>query len=295
MDVGVVVPQGWTGEYSGRDAASAWARSVAVADQAERLGFESVWLFDHLHPAQLSDELTFEAFSVLAALAAVTERVRLGHIVACASYRNPALTAKMISTIDVISGGRTELGLGAGWYQGEYTAYGYDFPPIRERLGLLADSLEIATRMLDPGRATYEGQHASVREAINLPRGSQEPRIPIIVGGNGPKVTWRLAARYADELNLDGLTPDQTRDAMPIIRSRCEEIGRDPDDLRVSVFMWWGNAPPAGPERVRWLVDYRDLRVSRVMVSVMEAADSDESLEKLAEDTVAAGLRLHRR
>ena len=133
LDVGVVVPQGWTGEYRGLGAAEAWARTVAIAKEADVLGFESLWLFDHLH-AEAGPGLTFEAFSSLAALAALTQRARLGHIVICAGYRNPALAAKTIATIDVISGGRAELGIGAGWYAEEHLAYGYRFPPARERL-----------------------------------------------------------------------------------------------------------------------------------------------------------------
>jgi F420-dependent oxidoreductase-like protein len=289
MDVGIVVPQGWTGEYRGWDPAAAWDRSVAIATSAERLGFESIWLFDHLHAEDPPDDMTFEAFTSLSALAAVTRRVRLGHIVACAGYRNPALVAKMISTLDVISGGRAELGIGAGWYEGEHLAYGYRFQPARERLALLADTLAVVARMLAPGRATFEGRHAVVRGAINEPRGLQEPRIPLIVGGNGPTVTWRLAARHADELNLDGPTPDDIRKAMPVIRARCEEVGRPPDSLRVSVFLWWGNAPPAGPERVRWLREYREAGVSRVMASVFEAVTSDDALVRLADDVAAAG------
>lgn len=292
MDVGVVIPQGWTGEYRDRGAAEAWACSVAIAQRVEELGFESVWLFDHFHPEEAVEALVFEGFSALAALAVVTRRVRMGHIVACAGYRNPALTAKMISTIDVISGGRVELGLGAGWHRGEHEAYGFGYPSLRERQERLADSLEIARRLLETGRATYEGRHARVEGALDLPRGLQEPRIPIIVGGNGPEVTWRLAARFADELNLDGPTPETLSAALPVIRSRCTEVGRDPADLRVSAFMWWGNAPAAGPDRVGWLQAFRDLGLARVMVAVMDAVDSDEPLERLAQDVTAAGLSL---
>ena len=291
MDVGIVVPQGWTGEYEGMGAAEAWERSVAIAREADALGFESLWLFDHLH-AEAGPGMTFEAFTALAALAALTERARLGHIVTCVGYRNPALAAKAIATLDVISGGRAELGLGAGWYAQEYAAFGYRFPPARERLGLLEDSLEIARRMLGPGPSSYEGQWASIREARNEPRGLQEPRIPIIVGGNGRERTWRLAARYADELNLDGPTPEDIREAMPVIRDRCAEIGRDPESLRVSVFLWWGNAPPPGSERVAWLAGFREAGVSRVMVSVFEAVTSRDALPRLIEDVTAAGLSL---
>ena len=236
MRVGVIVPQGWVGEYNGWNASEAWARTRDVAWQADALGFESIWLFDHFHTVpRPTDEITFESFTTLAALATETRRVRLGHIVLCAAYRNAALTAKMISTLDVISGGRMELGIGAGWKRDEWQAYGYGFPETKTRLATLKDHLEVITRMLAPGRATFGGTYASVTEAINVPRGLQEPRVPVMIGVNGPNVTWRLAARFADELNLDWLTPDEVREALPVIRSRCEEIGRDPATLRLSL------------------------------------------------------------
>jgi F420-dependent oxidoreductase-like protein len=298
LKVGIIVPQGWTGEYDGWEPARAWARTVGVAQQAERLGFESAWLFDHFHTVpRPTDELTFEAFTALSALAAVTSRIRLGHIVICNGYRNPALVAKMISTMDVISGGRMELGIGAGWKRDEWQAYGYGFPETRERLAMLGDGLQVIHAMLAPGRtqhATFSGEHASVTNAINLPKGLQEPRIPIMVGGNGPNVTWRLAARHADELNLDGLSPEELREALPTIRARCEEINRDPASLRISIHAWWGADAwrEPGAERQALLRAYADLGVARIMGLLQASADTDQALASLAEDVVAAGIAL---
>jgi F420-dependent oxidoreductase-like protein len=298
MKLGVIVPQGWTGEYDGREPADAWARTVRVARAAERLGYESIWLFDHFHTVpKPTDEITFESFVALSALAAQTDRVRLGHVVICNGFRNPALTAKMAGTLDVVSGGRFELGIGAGWKRDEWNAYGYGFPDTRERLAMLADGLEVITRMLggEQGeRATYEGRHASVRDAINLPRGMQSPRIPIMVGGNGPNVTWRLAARFADELNLDGLSPQELREALPVIRRRCEEIGRDPATLRISLHAWWGDDDwrLPGDRRIAYLGQLSDMGVSRIMGLLQASATSDEPLQALAEDAHAAGVGL---
>src|SRR5207342_24297 len=208
--VGLLVPQGWKGEYDGWPAADAWARTVALAKQAEDLGFESLWVFDHFHTVpQPTDEITFESFSVVAALAALTERVRIGHMVVCTGFRNPGLTAKLSSTIDVISGGRFELGIGAGWKEDEWRAYGYGFPTIGERMAAFGDHLAVIRSMLAPGRASYDGQYAHVRNAYNVPKGLQSPRIPIIVGGNGAKVTAGYAIKYADELNYVFLGPDE--------------------------------------------------------------------------------------
>jgi F420-dependent oxidoreductase-like protein len=293
MQIGVVVPQGWTGEYAGFTPDQAWARTAAVAAQAERLGFESIWLFDHFHTVpEPTDELTFESFTALSALAALTSRVRLGHVVICSGYRSPTLVAKMAGTLDVISGGRFEIGIGAGWKEDEWRAYGYGFPPLRDRLAHLDETVQVLDRMLRPGHADFRGRFVTVADAINLPKGLQSPRIPIMIGGNGPNVTWRIAARQADELNLDGLSPDEAQAALPVIASRCEEVHRDPATLRISVHMNWPDAARAGERRREMLAAYRDLGVARVMVFLRRAAKGDEALESLAEDVRAIGLPL---
>ena len=170
MQVGLLVPQGWKGEYDGWPAADAWTRTVELAEHAEVLGFESLWVFDHFHTVpDPTDEITFEGFSVLTALAMVTRRVRLGHMVVCTGFRNPALTAKLSSTIDVISGGRFELGIGAGWKEEEWRAYGYGFPTLDERVSALGDHLEVISQMFEPGRSSYEG------DVRPCPRGDQRP------------------------------------------------------------------------------------------------------------------------
>ena len=296
MKIGAIVPQGWVGEYDGWDPLDAWRRTTAVARQAEQLGFESIWLFDHFHTIpRPTDEITFESFTSLAALAAVTERVRLGHIVICTAFRNPALTAKMISTMDTISGGRMELGIGAGWKRDEWLAYGYGFPETPERLARLGDDLGVITAMLAGDKhehATFEGRYTSVRDARNIPKPIQRPRVPIMVGGNGPNVTWRLAARHADELNLDGMEPADVVAALPVIASRCEEIGRDPASLAISVHLWSQTINQPGAARVDRLVAFREAGVSRVMGLVRASTDSDEALGSLAEDARAAGVEL---
>ena len=296
MKVGIIAPQGWIGEYDGWETPAAWRRTVRVAQQAEVLGFESVWLFDHFHTVpRPTDEITFESFTSLAALAALTSRVRLGHIVVCTAFRNPALTAKMISTMDAISGGRMELGIGAGWKRDEWQAYGYGFPETRERLARLADDLEVITRMLAPGRSThasFEGAYSHVRGAINVPKPIQQPRVPIMVGGNGPNVTWRLAARFADELNLDGLEPRELDGLLPVIHSRCEEIGRDPATLPVSIHIWHEQLAPAGRARQDQLAAYRAAGVSRVQTLLPESTISDDALASFAADARASGAEL---
>ena len=291
MKIGLTLPQGCDREYLGLDAATAWARTVEVARWAEERSFESLWVYDHMQVDPPPEEApVFEPFVELSALAMATSRARLGHLVLAAAYRNAGLTAKAISTLDVVSGGRAILGIGAGWREDEWLAYGYGFPSAGERLAILADHLEIISRMLGPGRATWNGVHAHVRDAIHEPKGLQRPRIPILVGGNGPNVTWRLAARFADELNLDALTPSQVEAALPVIASRCAEIGRDPASLAVSVHIWGEADAPPGAERRQRLRDYAGLGLSRAIVQGFAAVRDEHALDEVVEDCLAVGM-----
>ena len=291
MDIGIVVPQGWTGEYDGWRPEAAWARTVEVAKEAERLGFESIWLFDHFHTVpEPTEEITFESFTALSALAAHTSRVKLGHLVSCASYRNPALVAKMISTMDTISGGRMALGIGAGWKEDEWRAYGYGYPPMKERQKRLADALEIAARMFAGPRATFQGETASVDDAINIPQPLSRPRPRIVVGGNGRDVTWRLAVRHADELNLDNVPAEELPDARRVLDERCAEIGRDPKTLALSVHVWWEALDGVDPAPT--IEAYRSAGVDRIMTLVRGAAADVGALERFRDRAVAAGAAL---
>jgi F420-dependent oxidoreductase-like protein len=293
MQVGLMAPQGWKGEYDGWDPAEAWQRTIELAGQAEELGFESLWVFDHFHTVpEPTDEITFESFSVLSALAMVTKRVRLGHMVVCTGFRNPAHTAKLSSTIDVISGGRFELGIGAGWKKDEWLAYGYGFPPIGERMDAFGDDLEVITRMLAPGRATYEGRHAHVRNAINVPKGIQQPRIPIIVGGNGERRTAGYAIKFADELNYVFLDPDEIAQRMVDVRRRCADEGRDPATLRFSLYARDEQMRDAGQARVDLLGRYREIGLDRVVAFPTRWSPTAEAQAAFAADVRAAGIEL---
>ncbi len=206
-----------------------------VAQTAERLGFDSIWLFDHFHTYfKPVLETTFECWTSTAALARDTSRIRLGQMVTCNSYRNPALLAKMASTVDVLSHGRLDFGIGAGWYEHEYLAYGYDFPPTPgDRLRMLGEALQVITAMWTEPYASFEGSHYRVSGAINEPKGVQKPHPPIWVGGSGEKVTLKLAAKYGDATNFGGHLDDMGyyTHKYDVVRAHCEAIGRDPDTL----------------------------------------------------------------
>lgn len=293
MQVGLMVPQGWKGEYDGWDPADAWQRSVELAQHAEALGFESLWAFDHLHTVpEPTEEITFESFAMVSALAMATKRVRLGHMVICTGFRNPALTAKLASTIDVISGGRFELGIGAGWKEDEWRAYGYGFPTLGERIAALGDHLEVIRAMLAPGPATYVGRHAYVRRAINVPKGVQKPRIPIIVGGNGPRVVAGYAIRYADELNFVYIGPDDCAARMRAVRARCETEGRDPATLRFSLYVRDEEVRAPGQERVDLIARFAEVGLDRIVCFPARWSPTREGQQRFAEDCRAAGAEL---
>jgi alkanesulfonate monooxygenase SsuD/methylene tetrahydromethanopterin reductase-like flavin-dependent oxidoreductase (luciferase family) len=291
MRLGISLPQGCDREYLGLTPDQAWRRTIEIAQLCEEAGFESLWINDHFQvDPPVVEAPVFEPFVELAGLAMVTHRARLGHLVLAAAYRNPALTAKAISSIDVISGGRAVLGIGAGWKEDEWIAYGYGFPDARTRLAILRDHLEVISRMLAPGRATYRGQHAHVIDAVHEPKGADGP-VPILIGGNGPNVTWRLAARFADELNLDAMMPAQVAAALPIVRERCEEIDRDPTTLKVSVYLW-GQSADVGPgqERVERLLEYAELGLDTAIVQGYMGTTDPAALDSLIGDCQATGL-----
>ncbi|MBI3522048.1 MAG: TIGR03560 family F420-dependent LLM class oxidoreductase [Chloroflexi bacterium] len=214
---------------------------VDISRDAEATGFRAVWLSDHLflnRDSVATDCL--EAWTALAGLATSTKTIRLGTMVTCQSYRNPALLAKIAAGVDRMSGGRLEFGIGAGWKELEYRAYGYEFPPPGVRIDQLRETLEICTRMWRDERATFHGAHYRVDEALCAPKPLQDP-LPIWIGGRKPRLL-RLTARWAHVFNYlpeGGFpTPQQMRDAMREVDNVCRSLGRDPATLRRSVFLY---------------------------------------------------------
>ncbi|EFH88817.1 LLM class F420-dependent oxidoreductase [Ktedonobacter racemifer] len=237
LKVGVIVPQGWRMDLVGiADPVEAYETMTRVAQEAEALGFDSIWLFDHFHTVPIpTQEPTFECWTSTAALARDTKRVRIGQMVSCNSYRNPALLAKMASTVDVLSHGRLDFGIGAGWYEHEYNAYGYPFPDGPTRLRQLRDAVRIIKSMWTDEEAVFEGKFHQVRGAINQPKGAQKPHIPLLIGGGGEKVTLKLVAQYADACNIGHLDNEGVARKFAIIKDHCEEVGRDYNEIRRTV------------------------------------------------------------
>ena len=234
LKFGVIVPQGWRMDLVGiNNPVEAYETMTRVAQEAEALGFDSIWLFDHFHTVpQPTQEPTFECWTSTAALARDTKRVRIGQMVTCNSYRNPALLAKMASTVDVLSHGRLDFGIGAGWYEHEYKAYGYDFPDGPTRLRYLRDALRIIRAMWTEEQAVVEGKYLHVNGAINQPKGVQKPHIPLLIGGAGEQVTLKLVAQYADACNIQHLDNEGMARKFSIIKQHCDNVGRDYNSIR---------------------------------------------------------------
>jgi F420-dependent oxidoreductase-like protein len=226
--VGVIVPQGWRLDLPREMGAQEQFELVAqTAERLESLGYHSAWLYDHFHTYPVvKEESVFEAWTALTALAGRTKKLRLGTIVTCNSYRNPALLAKMTSTFDVISGGRLELGIGAGWYEDEYRGYGYRFDSNADRIRMLSEAVRIIKEMWTEGKSSFHGKYYQPEGAINYPRPVQKPHPPILIGGGGEQLTLKVVARYADKFNTGG-DPATYRHKLDVLARHCDAVGRN--------------------------------------------------------------------
>jgi F420-dependent oxidoreductase-like protein len=232
LQFGVSLPQGGMMELASiKDPVEAYEAMTRVAQTSDELGFASVWLNDQFHTfSQPVQEMTFECWATIAALARDTKRVRIGSLITCNGYRNPALLAKMASTVDVLSHGRLNFGIGAGWYEHEYHAYGYAYPDGPERLRHLREAVQVIQAMWTQEEAQFNGTYYQVQGAINQPKGVQQPRIPLLIGGDGEQVTLKLVARYADACNV-GDDPASVKQKLAVLKRHCETVGRDYESI----------------------------------------------------------------
>jgi F420-dependent oxidoreductase-like protein len=228
LQFGLLLPQGWTMDLAHiTDPVEAYETMTRAAQTAEEVGFASVWLVDHFHTVpHPTQEKTFESWTSTAAVARDTRTIRVGQMVTCNSYRHPALLAKMASTVDVLSHGRLTVGIGAGWYEHEYRAYGYAYPDGPQRLRQLGEAVQILLAMWQEEEAHFEGTSYQVRGAINQPKGLQRPHIPLLIGGDGERVTLKLVAQYADGCNV-GDDPASVKQKLAVLKQHCERVGRD--------------------------------------------------------------------
>src|SRR3954451_19417933 len=206
MIFGVFVPQSWKLELTSiPDPQDKWSKTLEIARMADDLGYDSIWVYDHFHNVPVpAHETMFECWTTIAALSQVTTRVRLGQMVGCALYRNPALLAKITSNVDVISGGRLDWGIGAGWYENEYRGYGYAFPSPKDRIGMLRETVEIVKSMWTEPETTFRGTYYELSRANCDPKPLQAPHPPVWIGGGGEQLALRGGGRHADCSNFGG-------------------------------------------------------------------------------------------
>jgi F420-dependent oxidoreductase-like protein len=208
-------------------------RIAGIAVTAEGAGFDSIWVMDHLYQIPFVGPVTdpmLESYTLLAGIAARTSRVGLGTLVTGVTYRNPALLAKIVTTLDIVSSGRAILGIGAAWNEDEHRGYGFDFPPVRERMERLEEALQICRAMFTEETPSFKGQHYRIDGVLNHPRPVRPGGIPILVGGSGEQRTLRLVAKYADACNLFGDIPT-IRHKLEVLERHCQDVGRDPAEI----------------------------------------------------------------
>jgi F420-dependent oxidoreductase-like protein len=233
VDFGVFVPQGWKMDLVGiGDPHQQYEAMTRVARVADETGaYDSVWVYDHFHTVpEPTMNTVFEAWTTCAGLARDTNNVKIGQMVTCNGYRNPALLAKIASTVDVMSNGRLLCGIGAGWYEDEWLAYGYGFPEVPVRMRMFREACEIVHRMFTEDKPTFDGEFYRIDGPINEPRGVSEPHPPLWIGGSGEKVTLKLVAKWGDACNVGG-DIETIKHKFDVLRGHCENEGRDYEEI----------------------------------------------------------------
>jgi len=243
FEFGLTIPQGWRGGdlplEEENNPVKQYEFSKLISVTADSIGFDSIYAYDHLIPFYGDDtnKNIFECFILLSGLAAITKRIKIGQIVTCNSYRNPSLVAKMLSTLDIISNARVEFGIGAGWYEQEYVAYGYQFPANVSRIKQLDESLSIIKAMWKDKCASFEGKYYRIKEATCNPKPIQKPHPIIMVGGSGERYLLKVVAKHADRYNLFFGTPNEMKTKISLLKEYSKSIGRDYKEIQYSIVL----------------------------------------------------------
>jgi len=261
---GVFVPQGWRMDLVEiKDPVEKYEAMTRVARAADKGPWDAIWVFDHFHTVPTPEmEATFESWTITSTLARDTKRVKVGQMVGCNGYRNPALYAKIASTVDVASHGRLYAGIGAGWYEHEWRAYGYGFPEVKVRMAMFREACEIIHKMWTEDYPTFKGTYYTIDQPINEPKGLQKPHPPLWIGGSGERVTLKLVAKWGDACNIGG-GPDDIRHKLGVLRQHCQDAGRNYEDITkstsINVFpIERGANPERATTRVRGTMSYDD-------------------------------------
>jgi F420-dependent oxidoreductase-like protein len=243
---------------------------TATARAAEQGGCSTFTLMDHyfqMETLATSYDPMLEGYTSLGFLAAQTQRMDLGLLVTGVTYRYPGLLAKIVATLDVLSGGRAMLGIGAAWYEREHRGLGVPFPPVAERFERLEEALQICRQMWSDNDGPYEGRHYQLAETICNPRPIRQPRLPVLIGGMGERKTLRLVARYADACNLFAMDSAVVEHKLQVLDAHCEAEGRDPAEVRRTIIYAGGDALADVPGFLSTMETYAALGISRVWVS----------------------------
>ena len=261
---GVFVPQGWRMDLVEiKDPVEKYEAMTRVAQAADKGPWDAIWVFDHFHTVPTPElEATFECWTITSTLARDTKRVKIGQMVGCNGYRDPALYAKIASTVDVASHGRLYAGIGAGWYEHEWRAYGYGFPELKVRMAMFREACEIIHKMWTEDYPTFKGTYYTIDRPINEPKGRQTPHPPLWIGGSGERVTLKLVAKWGDACNIGG-GPDDIRHKLGVLRQHCQDAARNYDDITkstsINVFpIERGANPERATARVRGTMSYDD-------------------------------------
>jgi F420-dependent oxidoreductase-like protein len=284
---GVFVPQGWKMDLVEiADPVEQYEAMTAVAKAADAGPWDSVWVYDHFHTVpEPTINTTFECWTVTSTLARDTSRVNIGQMVGCNGYRQPSLYAKIASTVDVASRGRLYAGIGAGWYQQEWKAYGYEWTEVPQRMGAFREAVEIITKMWTEERPVFTGRHYSIDQPINEPKGVRRPHPSFWIGGGGEKVTLKLVAKYADACNVGGGDPELIKQKLDVLRGHCDDLGRDYGSIIKSTTLELDPNEPTADTigRIERMVE---AGADYVIVYVPRVAYDHEPMLRLARDVI---------
>ncbi|WP_306205882.1 LLM class F420-dependent oxidoreductase [Actinoplanes sp. RD1] len=284
---GLFVPQGWKMDLVEiADPVEQYEAMTAVARLADAGPWDSVWVYDHFHTVpEPTMNSVFEAWTVSATLARDTSRVNIGQMVGCNGYRQPSLYAKIASTVDVASNGRLYAGLGAGWYEHEWKAYGYEWKDVPQRMGEFREAVQIVHKMWTEDRPVFEGRHYRIDGPINEPKGVRKPHPSFWLGGGGEKVTLKLVAQYANGCNVGNGDPEIIRHKLGVLKGHCDAVGRDYASIAKSTSLEldlsWSPA-----QTIAKVEQLAEAGADYVIVYVPRVAYDHEPAQRLAEEVI---------
>ncbi|BEL07633.1 LLM class F420-dependent oxidoreductase [Actinoplanes sichuanensis] len=284
---GVFVPQGWRMDLVEiADPVEQYEAMTAVAKVADAGPWDSIWVYDHFHTVpEPTMNTTFEAWTVTSTLARDTSRVNIGQMVGCNGYRHPALYAKIASTVDVASHGRLYAGLGAGWYEHEWKAYGYEWADVPERMAAFREAVEIVHKMWTEDEPVFTGKHYRIDKPINEPKGVRKPHPSFWLGGGGEKVTLKLVAQYADGANFGNGDPEIFQQKAAVLRAHCDRLDRDYDRIIKSTG-YPVDLSLSSAEHIAKLEKLAEAGADYVIVYIPRVAYDHEPLLRFAEEVI---------